>query len=148
MKYHEQLKHPLWQKKRLEVMESNKFECENCGSKEEQLNIHHPFYKRGAMIWQYEVVELMCLCHKCHKNEHAKDEEVKKLMALAGRGYIRELIIGMLKCDIGGPEHRYAATQEQAVGIFLHDLAFSPRIKIFDDEINKIDEESILCGRE
>ena len=147
MQYHEQLKHPLWQKKRLEVMEANGFMCEKCESKDEQLNVHHPFYKRGAMIWQYEVEELMCLCCTCHKEEHAKDEQVKKLLALSDRGHIREIIIGLLKCNVGGPEHRYAENHEQAVGIFLHDLACSPDIKLFDKEISVIEDDSILAGR-
>jgi len=81
MKYHDQLKHPLWQKKRLEVMELFDFKCVHCGSKEDQLNVHHPYYNRGAMIWQYECYELLCLCNKCHKEEHAIDDLIKKELA-------------------------------------------------------------------
>jgi len=80
MNYAQQIKHPNWQKKRLEVLEASNFECENCGAKEEELHVHHPFYKRGAMIWQYENHELKCLCHKCHKDAHAIDEQIKLLM--------------------------------------------------------------------
>lgn len=82
MTYQEQLKRPEWQKKRLEVMERSNFECVICGSKEDQLHIHHPFYRRGAMIWQYSTDELQCLCHKCHKEAHAIDEKLK--YALSG----------------------------------------------------------------
>lgn len=95
MQYHEQLKHPLWQKKRLEVMEANNFKCQNCGGKDEQLNVHHPFYKRGAMIWQYVKEELMCLCHECHKNEHAKDEEIKSLCSRVTVS--KDFLIGLLR---------------------------------------------------
>lgn len=83
MNYAQQIKHPMWQKKRLEVLEANNFECEDCGAKEEELHVHHPFYRRGAMIWQYEASELQCLCHKCHKDAHALDERLKKAMAVA-----------------------------------------------------------------
>ena len=84
MKYHEQIKHPLWQKKRLEVLGANRFECENCGSKEDTLHVHHPYYKRNAMIWDYENEELQCLCNKCHKNIHALDEKIKSALSLCG----------------------------------------------------------------
>lgn len=82
MKYHDQLKHPLWQKRRTEIMQLNNFMCENCGSAEKTLNIHHSYYKRGAMLWEYDDNELQCLCEICHKEEHAIDERIKKTVAL------------------------------------------------------------------
>lgn len=76
------MKHPLWQKKRLEVMELHGFECQNCGAKEDTLNVHHPVYRRGAMIWEYTKEELECLCQTCHKDAHALDEKLKKALAV------------------------------------------------------------------
>jgi hypothetical protein len=84
MNYAQQIKHPMWQKKRLEVLEANNYECENCGSKDTTLHVHHPFYKRGAMIWEYEKTELECLCEKCHKEAHAIDEKIKKMLSGGG----------------------------------------------------------------
>jgi hypothetical protein len=81
MNYAQQIKHPLWQKKRLEVLELYGFQCQECGEKEEELHVHHPFYRRGAMIWQYEKEELKCLCCQCHKDEHGIDEAIKKELA-------------------------------------------------------------------
>lgn len=95
MKYHDQLKHPLWQKKRLEVMEYYKFTCEECGAKEDTLNVHHPFYKRGAMIWDYEVDELNCLCEKCHKETHAIDEKLRHALSFHDNA-IKTRILGYL----------------------------------------------------
>lgn len=77
MTYQQQIKDPRWQKKRLETFEASGFECQECGTKEEELHVHHPFYRRGAMIWEYEATELRVLCHKCHKNAHALDEQLK-----------------------------------------------------------------------
>lgn len=94
MPYHEQLKHPLWQKKRLEVMKLNNFCCENCGTKEEQLHVHHPYYTRGAMVWEYETTVLKCLCNQCHKDEHSVDEKIKKLLAFCDK---KHEVIGYLK---------------------------------------------------
>lgn len=82
MTYQQQIKHPNWQKKRLEVLEANNFQCKNCEAKEQELHVHHPFYRRGAMIWEYETHELECLCHKCHKETHAIDERIKKRLSL------------------------------------------------------------------
>lgn len=83
MNYAQQMKHPLWQKKRLEVLEANEYTCQNCDDKETTLHVHHPFYKRGAMIWDYAKEELECLCEKCHKDAHALDERLKKTMSTA-----------------------------------------------------------------
>jgi hypothetical protein len=82
MNYAQQIKHPLWQKKRLEVLEANGYKCVKCEAEDEQLHVHHPFYKRGAMIWEYEKEELKCLCFQCHKEEHAIDEEIKRALAV------------------------------------------------------------------
>jgi hypothetical protein len=81
MNYAQQIKHPMWQKKRLEVLELRGFQCQECGVKDEELHVHHPFYRRGAMIWEYEKEELECLCHKCHKNAHELDEQIKKALS-------------------------------------------------------------------
>ena len=107
MKYHDQLKHPEWQKKRLEVMEYCGFECQLCGDKDTQLNVHHPFYRRGAMIWQYTKEELQCLCEKCHKEAHAIDEKIKKELVFSDQlGFgvdTKREILGILKAINYGP---------------------------------------------
>jgi hypothetical protein len=113
MTYHQQIKHPLWQKKRLEVLEYRNFECENCGGKEEELNVHHPFYKRGAMIWGYDKEELRCLCHICHKNEHVLDEQAKKL--LSDVNVCKDEVIGYMKGMVDNP-YTMLDSYEQVVG--------------------------------
>jgi hypothetical protein len=83
MTYAQQIKDPRWQKKRLEVLELQGFKCQECDATDQELHVHHPFYKRGAMIWEYDTgEELMCLCQKCHKNAHAIDEELKKSLSI------------------------------------------------------------------
>lgn len=105
MKYHEQIKHPLWQKKRLEVLEANDFECEDCGSKDEQLHVHHPYYKRGAMVWEYDTHELRCLCNKCHKDAHAIDEEIKIALSCVDTRDSKKLILGYIDSLCYPPRH-------------------------------------------
>lgn len=102
MTYQDQIKHPLWQKKRLEVMEMHGFKCEKCGDKEEQLNVHHPFYERGLMLWEYKAEWLKCFCQRCHKNEHAIDESIHRYIALSSPEF-KLFLVGMLAAAARNP---------------------------------------------
>jgi len=64
--YAEKLKSPLWQKKRLEIMERAGFACEGCGSRTETLHVHHGYYERSLEPWEYDGLTLWCLCESCH----------------------------------------------------------------------------------
>jgi hypothetical protein len=70
MNYSEQLKSPLWQRKRLKIMERDNFQCKVCESKSKQLTVHHFQYKSNAMAWDYENSMLITLCNDCHKKTH------------------------------------------------------------------------------
>jgi hypothetical protein len=80
--YAEQLKHPKWQKKRLEMLDAAEWECSNCGDKDTMLHVHHRRYVKGRMAWEYSQIELSVLCENCHKGEHAADELMKEILAL------------------------------------------------------------------
>jgi hypothetical protein len=81
MTYTEQLKHPNWQRIRLQRLEAADFECENCGDTETTLHVHHKQYFKGRMAWEYEFNELAVLCERCHQEEHIKDELTKTILA-------------------------------------------------------------------
>ncbi len=66
--YYEQLKHPKWQRKRLEIMQRAGFQCEDCGKDDVTLNVHHSYYEKGLAPWEYPDDSLHCLCEKCHKD--------------------------------------------------------------------------------
>ncbi len=66
--YYELLKHPLWQEKRLRIMERDMFHCVSCGSKDKTLNVHHGFYSKGKKPWEYPNESLFTLCEDCHKD--------------------------------------------------------------------------------
>lgn len=66
MTYSEQLKHPRWQRKRLEIFERDDFTCISCGCKESQLQVHHGVYLKGLKAWEYENKYLHTLCENCH----------------------------------------------------------------------------------
>lgn len=77
--YWELLQHPLWQKRRLEILNRADWTCEYCGDKTTQLHVHHRFYRKGAKPWEYEDHELQCLCKRCHEevtHVHAQLSEV------------------------------------------------------------------------
>jgi len=65
--YSDLLKHPLWQKKRLEIMKRDKWMCKKCGDDETTLNVHHLNYINGKDPWDYPNSELITLCEDCHK---------------------------------------------------------------------------------
>lgn len=75
MTYGEQLKHPNWQRKRLEVLEEADFKCSCCHDGESTLHVHHKRYIKGRMAWEYGVNDLAVLCEECHKHEHGRMEQ-------------------------------------------------------------------------
>ena len=76
MKYADKLKHPKWQRRRLEILERDGFACRKCGSEEDTLVIHHLYYRRGRDPWDYEDDVLVTLCMDCHQDEHAEANAV------------------------------------------------------------------------
>jgi hypothetical protein len=81
MTYGQQLKHPNWQRKRLERLSEAAFECENCGDKNTTLHVHHKRYIKGRLAWEYGSDELMVLCEPCHEEEHAMLDELRDFLA-------------------------------------------------------------------
>ena len=71
MAYADDLKHPKWQKKRLEIMQRDNFTCQMCGAKDKPLHVHHLVYKKGLKPWEYDELNLVTLCEDCHEAEHS-----------------------------------------------------------------------------
>lgn len=70
MDYKEQIKHPNWQKKRLEILERDNFTCQECGVENKTLHVHHFNYIQNKKIWEYNNEMLITLCENCHKEKH------------------------------------------------------------------------------
>jgi hypothetical protein len=79
--YKEQLLHPNWQRKRLEMLDAANFECSSCGATEKTLHVHHKRYIKGRMVWEYEQEDLAVLCDECHASEHANADTLKALLS-------------------------------------------------------------------
>lgn len=75
MSYLELLKHPLWQRKRLEIMKRDNFTCQKCGDQETMLNVHHKQYSKKCKPWEYSNHLLITVCEDCHLViEHLKNK--------------------------------------------------------------------------
>ena len=71
MTYSEKLKHPKWQKKRLEIMQRDGFRCRSCGNDDNQLHVHHILYdSQYKNPWDYPDYLLITFCNNCHELEH------------------------------------------------------------------------------
>lgn len=78
--YAELLKSPIWQKRRLEIMQRDNFTCQKCGSNVDELHVHHRYYVHGFMPSQYPDDALVTLCHSCHEMAHSFIEMCKRIM--------------------------------------------------------------------
>ena len=67
MTYQEQIKHPKWQKKRLEILERDGFKCRVCKSEERQLHVHHLYYVPKMLTWEYDNEGLVTVCDEHHE---------------------------------------------------------------------------------
>ena len=91
--YSDKFKDGRWQKKRLEIMERDKFTCRSCGAKGDDgatLNVHHAWYEKGKSPWEYPQQALVTWCQDCHKHRH----EVIR--------FIQQAIAHMTRAEFGG----------------------------------------------
>lgn len=95
MTYAEKLKSPLWQRKRLEVLQRENFTCEQCGSKDQTLHVHHCYYEKSMMPWDYPDFALKCLCKDCHADRQDIELSIQKV--LSSMSYED---LGMIHCDV------------------------------------------------
>ncbi|MDZ7892353.1 MAG: hypothetical protein U5L73_11425 [Rhodoferax sp.] len=81
MTYKEQLLHPNWQRKRLEILQRDDFACKLCLDKESTLHVHHKQYGKGRMAWEYPNDELVTLCEACHDTMHEQQGMLRDVTA-------------------------------------------------------------------
>lgn len=80
--YTEKLKDPRWQKKRLQILERDKWACQACFDETKTLHVHHLYYEDGAEPWDYPDYALVTLCADCHEWE---TEAVRDAVRVLGR---------------------------------------------------------------
>lgn len=108
--YSERLKDPRWQRKRLEIMQRSDFKCEHCGSSISTLNVHHGYYRRGAMPWEYDNDVLHCLCENCHDAIERLKEAAHRAIARMSMHEMQRLLDGELAW-FGGNEKQQVKTR-------------------------------------
>lgn len=64
--YNELLRHPFWQRKRLEIFQRDNFTCQRCTDTISNLQVHHLYYLPNKMPWEYPGEALITLCDLCH----------------------------------------------------------------------------------
>lgn len=73
--YQSKLKSPHWQKKRLQVLQRDKWQCKMCKDEETTLHVHHKEYEPKKEPWEYPMSNFVTLCEHCHTEvELLKDD--------------------------------------------------------------------------
>ena len=123
--FQEQIKHPKWQKRRLEIMQRDGFACQICGDEETTLHVHHLRYVPNRAYWDYEDWELITLCESCHKNEHSTDDLLECIERLKRRGITLFEILCLLEdIDVSVYLGNHAAILDitgDSTGVFCND---------------------------
>jgi len=108
LSYFDDLKHPLWQKRRLEVFNSENWKCQECQSTTKQLTVHHSIYVNKWHLWEYPDELLLSLCEDCHLERQNVEESLRiELMKRLKRVPLKRLKIifwRVMKDAMGEPE--------------------------------------------
>lgn len=102
MSYDELLQQPEWIAHAQRIKQSSG-RCEGCGETQARLDVHHHFYERGRLPWQYERTELAVLCRQCHRDIHG------------ALGSFRRFVMPRLR-----PEHLKVLTGALLAGLRAH----------------------------
>ena len=135
LSYAAQLRHPNWQKRRLERLSAAEWTCQNCGDKSTTLHVHHKRYVKGRLAWEYDDAELAVLCDPCHEEEHYIIDELRELLVHINSTTALALLRGFLaNADWFDPwigdAGRDRDPDTYAVGAIAHLLTFVPRERL------------------
>ncbi len=86
MTYKQKLRDPRWQKKRLEVLQRANWKCEECGSPDDSLQVHHSHYYRCLEPWDCPLELLSALCEIHHVQRQNIEDSLKGEVMKALRG--------------------------------------------------------------
>jgi len=78
--YSVKLKDPRWQKKRLEIMDRDKFTCRICGDDKSTLVVHHLKYQGEP--WNAPNDKLITVCEHCHRTIEDLKDSIKDFSTL------------------------------------------------------------------
>jgi len=92
--YAQQLAHPLWQRRRLEMLDAADWKCSCCNAADQQLHVHHRQYFKSRSAWEYSNAELQVLCKDCHERLHVVDEQIKSILCRVPPDEVLALLAG------------------------------------------------------
>lgn len=79
--YAELLRDPQWQRKRLEVLQRDDWQCVECKARDKTLDVHHKRYPRwGLAPWEVDDEWLVTLCQPCHGQVTALRQLARSLL--------------------------------------------------------------------
>lgn len=84
--YSEKLKSPLWQRRRLEILQRDNFTCVLCGDTETELQINHLKYTGEPHEAPNE--DLETLCKHCHLLKHTVNEKINSAFKFKYESYV------------------------------------------------------------
>lgn len=67
--YGEKLLDPRWQRRRLDILNRDEWECQVCFSSTDTLHVHHRYYAKSGDPWDVPDDALITLCTDCHESE-------------------------------------------------------------------------------
>ena len=105
-RYEQELDDARWKLKANNIRKRDNHECQLCGAKKTQLDVHHIRYISGREAWDYDDGDLVTLCHECHEEIHDR-QDFEKLVE--GGYYYNKSLEG-----VGVVEHK------QSNGVWFH----------------------------
>ena len=70
---------PRWQRRRLEIMARDKFQCRRCGAGDKTLHVHHvKYFKKRIPPWEYPAKLLITVCEDCHEILTVKQRKARR----------------------------------------------------------------------
>lgn len=130
--YGDKLKDPRWQKRRLEILQRDKWTCQQCEATDETLHVHHLWYKPDTDPWEAPDRALLTLCETCHEDETAcwPDEADMVVRALREGGFmsldLNYLMDGF--ANIACKPDEYAYLSRRAISMALSIVLRDPRL--------------------
>ena len=143
MTYAQQLKHPQWQRRRLEMLTDANFECTDCGDKDTMLHVHHKQYFKGRMAWEYSDEELAVLCEECHAHHHKSETALKRIISAENTTAVLGLVAGFYSRS-ENQDPGFIEEARQAEGLmFAYGFVASLLEFLEIDEIAKVAEYAV-----
>lgn len=122
MSYADKFKDPRWQKKRLEVLARDCWQCQNCGSDSSTLNAHHRYYVSRRDPWCYPDDCYVTLCDDCHESEHADPNSHRDWEALFSTGIVGSMGEIDFSHEFSNWKSRNGADSTRAISGLIHFL--------------------------